>query len=212
MKILSLIKKTSNKVQILLLTILLTILVYYDVNFTKNRLKVSPSNDDDQPSNSFDQWNDITVNKFKQKLDSFSSLQDDIVREDIAKLNSEESHGNIQGFNDLKTESKNDVYVATIESMLGSKFTPVDQIKSQTESDINLGFIMINLNKTQGHDIDSKFRKMVRRTFFTMLQHWESSPLNLVIVSDELSIPSVARLLAHILMREASLRYVECRM
>ena len=96
--------------------------------------------------------------------------------------------------------------------MLSSKFTPVDQIKSQTEADINLGFIMINLNKTQGHDIDSKFRKMVRRTFFTMLQHWESSPLNLIIVSDELSIPSVARLLAHILMREASLRYVECRM
>ena len=106
--------------------------------------------------------------------------------------------------------TRSEKYVDTIENILSGEFSPLDEVVSPSSEYINLGFIMINLNQTT-ENLTDKFKHSVQKTFYSMLQYWSSAPLNLIVVTDERSVPSVASFLAGLLSREVGLRVITTR-
>ena len=106
--------------------------------------------------------------------------------------------------------TRSEKYVDTIENILSGEFSPLDEVVSPSPEYINLGFIMINLNQTT-ENLTDKFKHSVQKTFYSMLQYWSSAPLNLIVVTDERSVPSVASFLAGLLSREVGLRVITTR-
>ena len=208
MKLCNLLLHIGNRTQILLLTVLLTCLVYYDLNHfntVTSTLSGKRENlqEERQHTYNFNSFNDVA-----QFLDA-KDKEKEVERNEKASIENKMNQGNHHLPRDnkkhsshalnvpgVKSQSKGgeERHVDSIEAILRSRFTPAAEIKSPSPEHINLGFIMINLNKTSGEsDLSAKFKKRVRWTFYTMLQYWASSPRNLIIVSDEWSVPSVAR-------------------
>ena len=106
--------------------------------------------------------------------------------------------------------TRSEKYVDTIENILSGEFSRLDEVVSPSPEYINLGFIMINLNQTT-ENLTDKFKHSVQKTFYSMLQYWSSAPLNLIVVTDERSVPSVASFLAGLLSKEVGLRVITTR-
>ena len=86
-------------------------------------------------------------------------------------------------------------YVESIANILAGKFTKASEVRSPSEEHINVGFILINLDHTST-DLSDKFKKSLKRTLYTMFVYWTWAPINLVIITDNNSVNSVARFIA----------------
>ena len=143
--------------------------------------------------------NVVKVNKafvLNIKTDSSNEIQSNIVVSDTS--------AEIQNYNIIDRTPE---YVRSIENILLGQFTPVEYVRSPSTDYMNLGFIMINLNSTTT-DLTESFKSKVSRTFYSMLQYWDSLSLNLIVITDQKSVKSAAKFIGSIFMRETSMRLI----
>ena len=94
-------------------------------------------------------------------------------------------------------KEKSDSYVESLQKIRDGKISKPEEVKSPSAEYINLGMIVINLQKTE--ELDNKFLDNVEKTFNGIFLFSSGTPIHFMIVTDKISIASVSLALADII-------------
>ena len=112
----------------------------------------------------------------------------------------------IEDRREASISNSKDEYVKTIQKIIVGKFIHPGSVTSPSDEFINLGMIIINLSNTT--QLSDSFSSAVQKMFRSIFVYSSGTPLNLVIITDQHSLESVATFMGHLVMYETSMRVI----
>ena len=93
-----------------------------------------------------------------KRIDGSNSVSDSDLLKDIINDDVDVDFARVRKIDRTRPDLR---YVEAVEDILAGEFTPVAEVRSESEEAVNLAMIMINLNTTT-EGLSGKFKLMVR--------------------------------------------------